>query len=239
MRALVIYDDTRKIWSIVYGVEKAPQGLQAMYVDIPDGAVLESIDTTVLEEPKPVFSYLPDSDIGRLRTEMEQVQKDIAGIKESVSSVSKTSITVNEAILMVAMNFTDAQALVVKEIYPKWSDLPDGIQLTKQDEAVRGIEITKVLGDDEKLYRVIQTHRKQSEWAPGQATASLFTVIDDEHAGTMEDPIPWAVNMIAYEGKYYCYNAVLYLCTRDSGIALQYAPDQLIDQYFSIVERGE
>lgn len=55
----------------------------------------------------------------------------------------------------------------------------------------------------------------------------------------MEDPIPWAVNMIAYEGKYYCYNAVLYLCTRDSGIALQYAPDQLIDQYFSVVERGE
>ena len=38
MRALVIYDSTGRIWSIIYGEEALPQGLQCMWVDIPDGA---------------------------------------------------------------------------------------------------------------------------------------------------------------------------------------------------------
>ena len=44
MRALVIYDNTGRIWNIVYGQGEIPQGLTCMWVDIPDGAVLERID---------------------------------------------------------------------------------------------------------------------------------------------------------------------------------------------------
>ena len=85
-----------------------------------------------------------------------------------------------------------------------------------------------------KLYKVIQAHTTQADWTP-DITASLFEVIDVEHAGTAEDPIPWAVNMQCYEGKYYTWDGVLYLCTRDSGIALAYTPDQLIGHYFEVV----
>ena len=46
MKALVIYDVTGKIWSIVYGEEEAPQGLTSMFVDISEGAVLTKIDVT-------------------------------------------------------------------------------------------------------------------------------------------------------------------------------------------------
>lgn len=35
MKALVIYDDTGRIWTIMYGEERVPQGLQCMWVDIP------------------------------------------------------------------------------------------------------------------------------------------------------------------------------------------------------------
>ena len=48
----------------------------------------------------------------------------------------------------VAMSNTDAQALQVKKLYPKWSALAAGTQLPQQEEAVTGIGITKVLGDD-------------------------------------------------------------------------------------------
>ena len=136
---------------------------------------------------------------------------------------------------MAAFSFTDEQSLAVKDIYPIWSELSEGTLLTKKEDAKTGTEITKVLGDDGKLYKVIVTHNKQSDWAPRQATASLFTVIEENHEGTEEDPIPYSVNMIVYEGKYYTYNGVLYKCIRDSGIALQYTPDQLIDQYFQLV----
>ena len=137
---------------------------------------------------------------------------------------------------ITAMSFTDEQALMVKTLYPVWSELPDGTQLTKQEEATEPGAITKVIGDDGKLCKVIQSHKKQSDWAPGQATASLFTVIDEQHAGTKEDPIPYSVNMIVYQGKIYSYNGVLYECTRDSEIALQYTPDQLIGHYFKVAE---
>ena len=73
MKALVIYDATGKIWSIVYGEEEVPQGLTSMFVDIPEAAVLERIDVTDSNKPKPVLTYLPDSDIGRLQKEVQNL----------------------------------------------------------------------------------------------------------------------------------------------------------------------
>lgn len=75
MKALVIYDSTGRIWNIVYGEEIAPQGLTCMWVDIPDGAQLERIDVTNPYDPQPVFSYLPDSDIGKLQKKMAVVEE--------------------------------------------------------------------------------------------------------------------------------------------------------------------
>ena len=73
MKALVIYDTTGKIWSITYGITETPQGLLCMFVDMPDGAMLEYIDVTDSKNPKPVFSYLPESDIGRLQKDMKKL----------------------------------------------------------------------------------------------------------------------------------------------------------------------
>lgn len=58
MKALIIYDRTGRIWSIVYGEEAAPQGLLSLFADIPDGAVLEHIDVTDSVNPKPMYRYM-------------------------------------------------------------------------------------------------------------------------------------------------------------------------------------
>lgn len=73
MKALVIYDTTGRIWNIVYGQEEVPKGLTCMWVDIPDGGILERIDVTEPGHPQPVFSYLPESDIGRLQKQMMEL----------------------------------------------------------------------------------------------------------------------------------------------------------------------
>lgn len=234
MRALVIYDATGRIWSIVYGEEEAPQGLLSMFVDIPGGVTLNRIDVTEPENPKAVFDYPPETEIDMLQKDVAQAKADIVRIDEKLANSACMTDGASGAMVMMAMAFTDEQALIAADLYPLWSNLPDGTTLTKQEEVVTGTEITKVRYG-EKLYKVITTHKKQADWFPGQETASLFTVIDEEHDGTQEDPIPYSVNMIVYEGKYYTYNGVLYKCIRDSGIALQYTPDQLIDQYFQLV----
>lgn len=63
--------------------------------------------------------------------------------------------------------------------------------------------------------------------------ASIWQVIDVEHEGTLDDPIPFALNMEVYKDKYYTWAGRTYLCTRDSAIALQNLPDQLIGHYFT------
>lgn len=105
-------------------------------------------------------------------------------------------------------------------LYPEWKE---GLNVAVGDR----------LQYEGKLYKVIQAHTTQEGWTP-DITASLFEVIDVEHAGTAEDPIPWAVNMQCYKGKYYTFDNVLYLCIRDSGIPLAYTPDQLLGNYFEL-----
>lgn len=77
MKALVIYDLSGKIWSITYGDYEAPLGLLYLIVDIPDGAVLDHIDVTDTVNPQPVFTYLPESDIGKLQTQTTVLTEEV------------------------------------------------------------------------------------------------------------------------------------------------------------------
>lgn len=82
---------------------------------------------------------------------------------------------VQQAAILVAQlqaqALTDAQAITVKAIYPAWS--PDGVQYPVD---------YKVLQDD-VLYKCLQEHTSQENWAPGVAP-SLWTAVETgEHAG--------------------------------------------------------
>lgn len=109
MKALVIYDFTGRIWSIIYGEEAAPQGLQSIFVDIPDGAVLDRIDVTDTANPQPVFTYLPESDIGRL-------QKQVARLTEELTAAQMALAEQYEANIALQEEVTNTQ-LALAEIY--------------------------------------------------------------------------------------------------------------------------
>ena len=119
----------------------------------------------------------------------------------------------------------DQEALEVKCLYKEWE-----VQIGRE------LSVGEYVQYNGQLFRVLQTHIAQVEWIPGENTESLYVVIDKEHEGTIVDPIPWKVNMEAFAGKYYIENEILYLCTRDSGIALQYTCVDLVGSYFEIVE---
>lgn len=93
----------------------------------------------------------------------------------------------------------------------------------------------KIVSHDEKLWRVRQAHTAQEEYAPSMETAALFEVIEKEHAGTVDDPVPYAAPMEIFAGKYYSEDGVIYLCTRDSGTALTHSLKELIGIYVETV----
>ena len=93
--------------------------------------------------------------------------------------------------------------------------------------------------DEDKLYKCLTTHTSQLGWEP-HLTPALWVVIDVEHAGTIEDPIPAARGMEYEYGKYYLdpEDNKIYLCKRGSetgSIVLQYLPHELVGHYFEEV----
>ena len=75
----------------------------------------------------------------------------------------------------------------------------------------------------------------QSQYPPSIETASIWERIDEEHAGIIDDPIPYDQTMTVYKDKYYTFNNQLYLCIRDSGQPLYANPDSLLDNYFQLI----
>lgn len=124
-----------------------------------------------------------------------------------------------------AQSLDDAEALEVKSIYPAWAELIG-------TEA--GMDF-KFLHEGE-LYRVIQAHTFQSNWIPGVGTESLYTRIDETHAGTLDDPIPYNGNMALEQGKYYTQDSVVYLCTRDTLNPVYHALSELVGLYVEVTD---
>lgn len=135
---------------------------------------------------------------------------------------------------MQAQSLDDTQALTVKAIYSAWS--PDGVHYPVD---------YKVLHDD-VLYKSMQDHTSQADWAPG-AAPSLWAAVDSgEHAGTQEDPIPVpdtvdTAGMEYEKGKYYQEGDTVYLMNRQGmndgeTVILYFAPSVLVGQYFEATE---
>ena len=132
-------------------------------------------------------------------------------------------------IVKASASLTDADAVKAKELYDRWAA---GMAVEVNDRLVYG----------DRLYRVTQAHTTQEGWEPDKVPA-LFTVIDEQHAGTQDDPIPAAKGMEYEYGKYYTdpEDGKLYLCERTGEqpggkVTLQFLPHELVGLYFTEVK---
>ena len=135
-----------------------------------------------------------------------------------------------------AQSLDDATALTAVELFPKWKELCDEIQ----PDGKKGRKVKKGFRFQYggKLWRTEQPeYIFVAHYVPGeQGTESLFSKVDETHAGTYDDPIPYDGNMEIFEGLYYEQNGVKYLCIRDSGIPLYNDLASLVDIYVEVAE---
>ncbi len=127
-----------------------------------------------------------------------------------------------------SQSLEDAVALTAVELFPKWEALvKEGKTVTKGFRFQYG----------NKLYRTEQAeYTFVAHYVPGEGNESLFSKVDESHAGTLEDPIPFEKNMEIYEGKYYTQNDVIYLCIRSSGQPLYHDLSALVGNYVEVSE---
>lgn len=162
---------------------------------------------------------------------MDEILKEFKTFREQVfakfseyDEILRTLIGSNSE--KIVKTFTDENALLVIDLFPMWS-----------------IGITVSEGDryqyEGKLYKCRQAHTTQADWTP-DITPALWTAIDVEHAGTIDDPIPAVAGMEYVKGKYYIEDGTIYLMNRQGmaegeKITLQYLPSQLVGHYFEVV----
>lgn len=115
-------------------------------------------------------------------------------------------------------DLSPSEALQVKDRYPEWTV---GIDV-KAEEWYQC---------DDNLWECIKDHKTQENWKPSLETASLWKRVDEEHAGTKDDPIPYAPPMEIFKDKYYTQSKVLYKCIRDSGQPLSHNLSDLVGNY--------
>ena len=124
-----------------------------------------------------------------------------------------------------AQSLTDAEAITATCLHPKWSG--DGVQYTAGQRVQYNGELYKVKDG--------MGHTSQTDWSPDMA-ASLFEKINETNSGTKADPIPYSGNMALEKGKYYIEYDIVYLCTRDTGIAVYNKLSELVGIYVEVAE---
>lgn len=132
----------------------------------------------------------------------------------------------------------DQTAVKAMELYPLFDDIKGTYQK-------KGFRCRYEVNGQMNLYKLACDDATEQgtliveNWNPVDAQA-IWTAIDIEHAGTLEDPIPAAAGMEYVKGKYYIENNVIYMMNRQGmqdgeSVTLHYLPSELVGQYFMVI----
>ena len=136
---------------------------------------------------------------------------------------------IRKAMDTAAATLTDEQALTCTQLYKSWSTLVR--------EGYTAVDVDFRFRHDDQLFKTMQpNYTFVDTYVPGTVgTESLFAKIDETHAGTLEDPIPYTGNMELFEGKYYSENGIVYLCNRSTGQPVYHALTALVGLYVEAI----
>lgn len=154
--------------------------------------------------------------------------------KATVTALAGVPVTYARAVELrpiieqAAVSLSDGEAASVPELITAWAYPVDYAEGDRRSYGG-------------KVHKCRQGHTSQADWTPDK-TPNLWAVIDAEHAGTQNDPIPAARGMEYEYGKYYLdgEDGKTYLCERTGEaaggkIVLQYLPHELVGNYFKAV----
>lgn len=166
-------------------------------------------------------------------TEAESAVGAVVALTGEVVTMARAA-ELRPMIEAAAMSLPDSDAAKAVELFPRWADHIG--ETVKPGDRRSDTDESGVL----HVYRVNkgQGHTTQENWPP-HSTPAMWTIINVDHAGTQDDPIPAARGMEYEYGKYYLdgEDGKVYLCERTGEaaggkIVLQYLPHELVGNYF-------
>lgn len=175
---------------------------------------LDGVETTVM---------LEQADAGAEIYAAKETAEGTAAVTSQVAVAAKVYAK-------AATEIPDVAALAMPDLFQTWEEaLADGAALAA------GV----VINDGGTLYRVVSAGGVtplESQPPHSEGMLAVYRPIDQIHAGTMEDPIPWVYGMDCTAGKYYSHEGGLWLCNGDM-IPCTWAPGTAgVWQWEAVVE---
>lgn len=159
---------------------------------------------------------------------MDMSKDDEEAMPKDVSkpTADQQAITFLRSMAMTTTTLTDAQALSMPDILPTWEEL-----LERGGKIAEGV----CLMHNGQCYRQMQPGgvTPQDHQEPGgEGMLAVYTPIDRQHAGSLEDPIPFVYGMETKELLYYSYEGKIYRVAKGGGMKnCVYPPDTGIWQW--------
>lgn len=169
-------------------------------------------------------------------TEEESAVGTVVALTGEVVTMARAA-ELRPMIEQASASLSDGEAAKSPELFPRWADHIG--ETVKPGDRRSDMDESGVL----HVYRVNkgQGHTTQENWPP-HSTPAMWTIINVDHAGTQDDPIPASRGMEYEYGKYYLdgEDGKTYLCERTGEaaggkIVLQYLPHELVGNYFKAV----
>lgn len=158
-------------------------------------------------------------------TETESAKATVTALAGAPVTYAR-AVELRPIIEQAAVSLSDGEAASVPELITAWAYPVDYAEGDRRSYGG-------------KVHKCRRAHTSQADWTPDK-TPALWAVIDAEHAGTQDDPIPAARGMEYEYGKYYLdsEDGKVYLCERTGEqaggkITLQYLPHELVGNYFT------
>lgn len=169
-------------------------------------------------------------------TETENAVGAVVALTGEVVTMAR-AVELRPVIEQASASLSDGEAAKSPELFPRWADHIG--ETVKPGDRRSDTDASGVL----HVYRVNkgQVHTTQENWPP-HSTPAVWTIINVDHAGTQDDPIPASRGMEYEYGKYYLdsEDGKTYKCERigeaaGGKIVLQYLPHELVGNYFTAV----
>ena len=158
-------------------------------------------------------------------TETESAKATVTALAGAPVTYAR-AVELRPMIEQAAVSLSDGEAASVPELITAWAYPVDYAEGDRRSYGG-------------KVHKCRQAHTSQADWTPDK-TPNLWAVIDAEHAGTQNDPIPASRGMEYEYGKYYLdsEDGKTYKCERTGEaaggkIVLQYLPHELVGNYFT------
>lgn len=139
--------------------------------------------------------------------DLEQITSNIEEINEAKNAI-KYSIN--------ALDLSNNDTIKFKDYLPNWTDF-----------------INKSMPKDFKFqynnqpYKTIQAVNIVLSNQTPDIVYALYVAINEEHEGTLEDPIPYQQQMAIEKGKYYSQYGVVYIAIQDMPTGMPYDLNQI------------